>query len=77
MDPTSSNGNHPPVNGNGAWVSGGLPSPPSPTPPVGATEAEPAPGCWQLPGLLLRLAFWLGMLVVILWLLVVFLTSVG
>ena len=63
MDPSSSNGNRPP--------------PPSPTPAAGPTEADAAPGCWQLPGLLLRLAFWLGMLVVVLWLLVVFLTSVG
>lgn len=75
MEPTSSNGNHPPVNGNGAWAGGRLPPPPSP--PEGTAEAEAAPGCWQLPGLLLRLAFWLGVLVVILWLLVVFLTSMG
>ena len=74
MDPTSTNGNHPPVNGNGAWAGGGLPRPPSATPPAAAgTDAEP--GCWQLPGLLLRLVFWLGMLVLIVWLVVVVLTS--
>jgi len=58
-----------PFEANGHGSSGIRPPPP----PGGDPDA---PGCWQLPGLLLRLVFWLGMLLVVLWLLVVLLSSV-
>lgn len=60
MDDPLPNGNTPPANG---------------TAPASPPDGEPAPGCWQLPGLLLRLCFWLAMLALIVWFLVVVLTS--
>lgn len=67
MDPTSTNGTHPP--GRSGRRSGGT----SPPPPEAAASDQP--GCWQVPGLLLKLVFLVALLVAILWLLVVFLTT--
>jgi len=67
VDPASTNGSHPSSNGASPGPNGGIPS---------DSGSDAAPGCAQLPGLLLRLIFWLGLLVVVIWLLVVFLTTV-
>lgn len=60
MSSDSPNGAHPSANGHhrgGESVSSSAP----------ASSDPDAPGCWQLPGLLIRLVFWLAMLVLILW----------
>lgn len=71
------------MNGNGAASNGNFPPfppgappppPPEPSPPPGA-GGPAAPGCWQLPGLLVRLVFWLALLVIILWMLGILLFS--
>lgn len=70
MDATSGNGSPPPVGGQPSSANGS----------AGEGDAGgvvDAPGCWQLPGLVARLVLWLSLLVVVLWLLVAFVTSVG